>query len=59
MADFGDDEYKRMLCVEAAAVEKGVTLKPGEEWKGKQKLCVVPSSYCSGQLDPQKVLHGS
>ncbi|KAL2482925.1 Galactose mutarotase-like superfamily protein [Forsythia ovata] len=28
MADFGDDEYKHMLCVEAAAVEKPITLKP-------------------------------
>nr|GLL20222.1 putative glucose-6-phosphate 1-epimerase [Ipomoea trifida]GMC58387.1 putative glucose-6-phosphate 1-epimerase [Ipomoea batatas]GMC64948.1 putative glucose-6-phosphate 1-epimerase [Ipomoea batatas]GMC68569.1 putative glucose-6-phosphate 1-epimerase [Ipomoea batatas]GMD25706.1 putative glucose-6-phosphate 1-epimerase [Ipomoea batatas] len=59
MADFGDDEYKHMLCVEAAAVEKAITLKPGEEWRGRQELSVVPSSYCSGQLDPQKVLHGS
>ncbi|RYR62714.1 hypothetical protein Ahy_A04g020443 isoform D [Arachis hypogaea] len=55
MADFGDDEYKHMLCVEAAAVEKAVTLKPGEEWKGRLELSAVPSSYCSGQLDPQRV----
>ncbi|KAH7572550.1 hypothetical protein JRO89_XS04G0273700 [Xanthoceras sorbifolium] len=59
MADFGDDEYKHMLCVEAAAVEKPITLKPGEEWKGRQELSAVPSSYCSGQLDPQKVLLSS
>ena len=26
MSDFGDDEYKRMVCVEAAAIEKPVTL---------------------------------
>ncbi|XP_020267062.1 putative glucose-6-phosphate 1-epimerase [Asparagus officinalis] len=58
MADFGDDEYKHMLCIEAAAIEKPITLKPGEEWKGSQEFCAVPSSYCSGQLDPQKVLHG-
>ncbi|XP_058113695.1 putative glucose-6-phosphate 1-epimerase [Magnolia sinica] len=56
--DLGDDDYKHMLCVEAAAVEKPITLKPGEEWKGRQELCAVPSSYCSGQLDPQRVLHG-
>ncbi|THF94820.1 hypothetical protein TEA_009537 [Camellia sinensis var. sinensis] len=54
--DFGDDEFKRMLCVEAAAVEKPITLKPGEEWKGRQELSAVPSSYYSGQLDPKKVL---
>ncbi|KAF2317191.1 hypothetical protein GH714_016129 [Hevea brasiliensis] len=54
MADFGDDEYKHMLCVEAAAVEKPITLKPGEEWRGRLELSAVPSSYCSGQLDPRK-----
>ncbi|KAM7260655.1 hypothetical protein ACFE04_011328 [Oxalis oulophora] len=59
MADFGDEEYKHMLCVEAAAVEKPITLKPGEEWKGRQEISAVPSSYCSGQLDPQKVLQAS
>ncbi|XAR51145.1 Glucose-6-phosphate 1-epimerase [Bertholletia excelsa] len=56
MTDFGDDEYKHMLCVEAAAVEKAITLKPGEEWRGRQEISAVPSSYCSGQLDPLKVL---
>lgn len=55
--DFGDDEYKHMLCVQSACVEKPITLKPGEEWRGRQELSAVPSSYCSGQLDPQKVLH--
>jgi hypothetical protein len=39
MADFGDDEYKHMLCVEVANIEKAVTLKPGEEWKGRTCLC--------------------
>ncbi|XP_021826704.1 putative glucose-6-phosphate 1-epimerase [Prunus avium] len=58
ISDFGDDEYKHMLCVEAACVEKPITLKPGEEWKGRQELSAVPSSYCSGQLDPCKVLQG-
>ncbi|XP_030535758.1 putative glucose-6-phosphate 1-epimerase isoform X1 [Rhodamnia argentea] len=58
MADFGDDEYKHMLCVEPASIEKPITLKPGEEWRGRQELSAVPSSYCSGQLDPRKVLQG-
>jgi glucose-6-phosphate 1-epimerase len=58
MQDLGDEEYKHMLCVEPAAVEKPITLKPGEEWKGKMELRAVPSSYCSGQLDPEKVLQG-
>ncbi|RDX60224.1 hypothetical protein CR513_61649, partial [Mucuna pruriens] len=55
MVDFGDDEYKYMLCVEGAAIEKPITLKPGEEWKGRLELSAVPSSYCSGQLDPQRM----
>lgn len=56
--DFGDDDYKRTLCVGAANVEKPITLKPGEEWTGRIELSLVGSSYCSGQLDPQKVLRG-
>ncbi|KAG8373521.1 hypothetical protein BUALT_Bualt11G0032800 [Buddleja alternifolia] len=46
------------FLLQAAAVEKAITLKPGEEWRGSQELSVVPSSYCSGQLDPQRVLRG-
>ncbi|XP_075500439.1 putative glucose-6-phosphate 1-epimerase isoform X1 [Primulina tabacum] len=59
LGDFGYDEYTRMLCVSPAAVETPITLKPGEEWTGRQKLCAVPSSYCSGQLDPQRVIRGN
>ena len=59
ISDFGDDEYKYMLCVEAAAIEKPITLKPGEEWKGRLELSTVSSSYCSGQLDPKRVIQGS
>ncbi|KAH1107285.1 hypothetical protein J1N35_011053 [Gossypium stocksii] len=44
MVDFGDEEYKGMLCVNGAAVEKPITLKPGEEWTGRLELSVVPSS---------------
>ncbi|EEF31165.1 aldose 1-epimerase, putative [Ricinus communis] len=47
MPDFGDDEYKHMLRVDAACVGTPVTLKPGEEWRGRQELSAVPSSYCS------------
>lgn len=57
IADFGDDDYKRMVCVEAAAIEYPITLNPGEEWKGRQEISAVSSSYCSGQLDPYKVLN--
>lgn len=51
MVDFGDEEYKQMLCVDAAAVEKPITLKPGEEWTGCLQLLVVPSSFCSEQFE--------
>jgi len=30
MGDFGDDEYKNMVCIEPGSVAKPVTLKPGE-----------------------------
>ncbi|XAR62999.1 Glucose-6-phosphate 1-epimerase [Bertholletia excelsa] len=29
MQDFGDDEYKQMLCVDGAAIEKPISLRPG------------------------------
>lgn len=51
MTDFGDDEYKQMLCVDAAAVERAITLKPGEEWTGKLELSAVASTNCSDHLD--------
>ncbi|CAI6011151.1 unnamed protein product [Closterium sp. NIES-65] len=58
MSDMGEGEYKRFVCVEAAAIEKPVQLKPGEEWRAGQELSVVPSSYHSGQLDPTVVTRG-
>ncbi|CAO2828569.1 unnamed protein product [Amaranthus hypochondriacus] len=56
--DLGDDDYKSMLCVDSAAIESQIVLKPSEEWKGYQEISTVSSSYCSGQLDPRKVLYG-
>ncbi|XP_041029081.1 putative glucose-6-phosphate 1-epimerase [Juglans microcarpa x Juglans regia] len=44
IADFGDEEYKKMLCIDVAAVEKPITLKPGEEWTGRLELTTVPST---------------
>ncbi|XP_071919158.1 putative glucose-6-phosphate 1-epimerase isoform X2 [Coffea arabica] len=43
IVDLGDEEYKQMLCVDGAAIEKPVTLKPGEEWTGRLDLSVVAS----------------
>ncbi|KAK3033075.1 hypothetical protein RJ639_035701 [Escallonia herrerae] len=56
LPDLGDEDYKTMLCVDSAAIETALILKPCEEWKGRQELSTVSSSYCSGQLDPRKVL---
>ncbi|KAG8391908.1 hypothetical protein BUALT_Bualt01G0235900 [Buddleja alternifolia] len=52
MADFGDEEYKQMLCVDGAAIERNIVLKPGEEWTGRMELAAVPSSFCSDDLNP-------
>ncbi|CAM6088295.1 unnamed protein product [Calypogeia fissa] len=48
MQDFGDEEYKHMVCLEAAAIETPINLKPGEEWRGRQELSTVLSSYATG-----------
>ncbi|KAA8548154.1 hypothetical protein F0562_004585 [Nyssa sinensis] len=58
LPDLGDEDYTTMLCVDSAAIETPIVLKPLEEWKGRQELSTVSSSYCSGQLDPRKVLLG-
>jgi len=41
MADFGDDEYRFMLCVEVGSVAKLVELAEGDKWIGGQSLTVV------------------
>ncbi|CAN6811098.1 unnamed protein product, partial [Brassica oleracea] len=58
IADMGDEDYTTMLCVDSGAIETPILLKPCEEWRGRQELSIVSSSYCSGQLDPRKVLYG-
>ncbi|XP_054782027.1 uncharacterized protein LOC129289273 [Prosopis cineraria] len=58
-AILGKDEYLQMVNVQPARVEKGTTIKPGEEWKGKLDISLSLSSYNSGQLDPQRVLQGA
>jgi glucose-6-phosphate 1-epimerase len=35
MADFGDDEYQRMVCVETGTIETNPTLAPGSKWEGE------------------------
>jgi glucose-6-phosphate 1-epimerase len=48
MADFGDDEYQRMVCVETGSIETRPFLPPGERWmsdcrlkKGKEGVSMV------------------
>lgn len=53
-AFYGDGEYKRMLCVGAAAMERAFILQPGQQWMARQEISVVPSDYYMGQLDPIK-----
>lgn len=38
LADMADDDYRKMLCVEAALIDKPMTLAPGETWSGSQIL---------------------
>lgn len=38
MADMPPDGYRRMLCVEAAAIEPAVVLQPGAAWSGGQRV---------------------
>ncbi|KAI3452673.1 hypothetical protein Pfo_009337 [Paulownia fortunei] len=52
------DDYKIMLSVDSAVLEKPVVLKPFQVWRGFQEITTVSSSYCSGQLDPKKVVQG-
>ncbi|CAI9291135.1 unnamed protein product [Lactuca saligna] len=43
ITDMADEEYRQTICVDGAAVEKSITLKPGEEWTGRLELTVLPS----------------
>ena len=38
LADLSPDGWRRMLCVEAAVAGAPLTVRPGEEWYGRQKL---------------------
>ena len=39
MADFGpEDGWKKMVCVEAGAVEKWSRIEGGETWEGRQSI---------------------
>lgn len=38
MGDLADDDYREMLCIEAARIARPVTLAPGAEWAAQQHL---------------------
>lgn len=38
LEDFGDDEYKRMVCVETGNIKSRVQLEPGKEWEGETRF---------------------
>ena len=41
MSDFGDEEYKNMICVEVGHVSSFVTLGPGLSWEASQTLTAL------------------
>ncbi|QPF72021.1 D-hexose-6-phosphate mutarotase [Roseateles sp. DAIF2] len=49
VADMPADGYRKMLCVEAAAVEHPIRLAPGESWAGLQSLTLLgPDDEAAG-----------
>lgn len=38
LGDMGDEDYKNMICVEATAFSKGITLQPQETWQAVHKI---------------------
>ncbi len=40
MADFGDDEYKYMICIEPGYVSQRYVLQPNEQFTANQELLV-------------------
>ena len=43
LADLPPDGYRSMLCVEAALIDRPITLAPGQQWQGWQELRVLPA----------------
>ncbi|TPX55705.1 glucose-6-phosphate 1-epimerase [Powellomyces hirtus] len=41
MADFGDEDYRKMICVEVGSVTDFISLAPGKTWEGSQTLVVA------------------
>ncbi len=43
LSDMPDEDWQRMLCVEAALISDPVTLGPDERWTGRQSLTLLAS----------------
>lgn len=43
LPDLPDDDWQRMLCVEAGAITEPVELAPGKTWSGMQRLALAPA----------------
>jgi glucose-6-phosphate 1-epimerase len=41
LGDMPADDWQRMVCIEAAAVARPVTLAPGKTWRGTQRLELI------------------
>lgn len=41
LVDMPDEDYRQMLCVEAARIDENVTLAPGAQWQAWQRLRVL------------------
>ncbi|KAH0941911.1 hypothetical protein HID58_001548 [Brassica napus] len=60
--DLGTEDYRRFVTVESAAVEKPITVNPGQEWKGILQMSVNPvqnnKSKCFKKFNgTQYILH--
>jgi len=42
--DFGDEEYKKMICIEVGTIRQWNSLAPGLSWTGSQLLEIQPKS---------------
>jgi glucose-6-phosphate 1-epimerase len=38
LPDLPDDDWRRMLCIEAARIGRPIRLAPGAHWQGSQTL---------------------
>ena len=38
MGDFGDLEYKKMVCVEVGAIQTPVVVKMGDKWTAEHQI---------------------